>query len=585
MADTLVFYYIGDDEAYYKGLEAEFKKMTRASIEFRREFAEAETSIQSLVIEISKNSPACVFIDLSKLTQEYLHLARLLVRAKTQQKTLFVGLLDLLTPHEIAMESLVAGMHLSHFKSPEIFDVVYDVTKLLAPEQVGEHGFATAAFKETWKAGVFCKIGYVHAAGLHFETDFELNPGQILELNHGWLQKKTIPSKQIVVEKVTQANLYYHLKNAVDAEFKFVDELVKDEAATAEDNQDREEDRKELIRRHKKLFANWLQEQDSQEKIAKVLIVDREFHFFQNQKRVDKLPYHIRCVPYMVDVSRELVAICPQVIAVAMDDEGVSDAKNNFAFLESLISSIKKDLTQVDQPFIVVFNTAIPSNALAVQLGYQKLMSASNELSVEVLLRMAAVFDKKLHEAKLMSKNTKELQVFLKKSNKITVADFDIMIDVLKLSETDMVFTSPFNLPEGTNLRLRTPVPMVIQVQPLKAQGKLPEYIGYIHCLSESDKKELRRYVNSIFFRDHDAQVLGELTEFKKLNEAKQVEKVAQLKKAEEEKKKKEEAEAKKKAQDEENKKAKEQASVVAPADDAQNTPVNQPDPNAKTGS
>jgi hypothetical protein len=555
MAEALLFYYVGDDEAYYKALEAEFKKLSRVPITFKKIFAAEESRIQSLFIPIYEDHPDCVFLDFSKLTQEYLHLGRLLSRSKFEKKILFVGLLDLLTQQDVSMESLVAGMHLSHYKSPEIFDVVFDITKLLAPEQIGEHGFATATFKESWKAGVFCKIGYVHADGIHFETDYNLNPGQQLELHHSWKEKKIIPSRQIVVNNVTQTNLFYHFKYAVDAEFRFIDELVKDETASEESMADREEDRKELIRRSKKLFSNWLEEHetDSQQKIAKVLIIDKDFHFYQNQKRVDKLPYMIRCLPYMNDLPRELVEICPQVIAVALEDDGQEKTRNNFEFLERLVSSINKDLQKEDRPFIVVFNTSIPSKGLQHQLGYPQLMAASNELSVDVLLRMAALFEKKLADAKEAGAKKKDKQVFIKKTNPASVADFDVVIDVLKISETDIIFQSSSPLPEGTNLRLRTPVPMVIHTQPLKTQGKVPEFIGYIHCLSESDKKELRRYVNSVFFRDHDVQKMGELNEFKKLNEAKLNERMAaQKKKEDEENKKKEEAEKQKKQEEEE---------------------------------
>ena len=74
----------------------------------------------------------------------------------------------------------------------------------------------------------------------------------------------------------------------------------------------------------------------------------------------------------------------------------------------------------------------------------------------------------------------------------------------------------------------------LINLQPTKNQSKTPEYYGLIHCLGEAQKKELRRYVNSVFFRDHDAQINAEKDEFKKLNEAKLLEKQESIKQAEE---------------------------------------------------
>jgi hypothetical protein len=61
--------------------------------------------------------------------------------------------------------------------------------------------------------------------------------------------------------------------------------------------------------------------------------------------------------------------------------------------------------------------------------------------------------------------------------------------------------------------------------------------------MGEEQKKELRKFINLVFFRDHDAQVTAETEEFKKLNEAKLQEKQEALKKLQEEAQKKAEEE------------------------------------------
>jgi hypothetical protein len=81
---------------------------------------------------------------------------------------------------------------------------------------------------------------------------------------------------------------------------------------------------------------------------------------------------------------------------------------------------------------------------------------------------------------------------------------------------------------------------MFVNVTPsAKPSGKVPEFNGLIHSISEASKKDLRRFINSVFFREHDAQVSAEALEFKKLNEQKLQERIDAEKKA------KEEAEAK----------------------------------------
>lgn len=543
MSGQLFFYYVGEDEAYFRSLEAQFTDFGRLPITFNRIYESAESKIQSLFLTIVKNSPQCVFIDFSKCTQDYLHLARLLARIPKEERPLMVGLLDLLTPQEVLNESLVTGVELTHYKGSEVFDVAFDVLKLIRPEQGWQHGFATADLTEHWEAGIFCKIGYVHPTGLHIETDFPVEVGEILTLNHCWYEKKIIPSRMVKVTNVSTKNLFYHFKYAVDVEFLFADPLVIASDTSPEDIADREKDREERIRRSKKQFRGWFEDNlsDSQEKIAKVLVIDREFHFYQNQKRTDKYSYVIRCLPTLPldQIKDQFDRIKPQVIAVSLEEETGNPA-NDFAFLERLVEVIK-GYPANERPFLVLFNTPIPSKTLQDQLGYDQLMAASNELSVEVLLRMASVFERKLLDKRNFE--SAEIRVYLKKTNSASVADFLIPLQISKLSETDLFFQSDRPLPDGTNLRLRHPIPFVINAQPLKTLAKIPEYQGLIHCLDESQKKELRRFVNSIFFRDHDAQVLQETEEFKQLNQLKLQERLDALKAAEEAAAKAEEAE------------------------------------------
>lgn len=534
MSEKALILYIGEDEAYFKALEAEFSKLAPGALKFQKIFETSEPKIQSLFLKVKDLEPICILVDFSKLPLEYLHLARLISRTNTLRSTLTVGLLDNLTTPEIIAESLVTGMKLIHFKGPEVFDVVFDIAKLILPEKSSEHGFATAALSEVWEAGVLCKIGFVESECVHFETDFPLEVGESLRLAHSWQEKKIIPSRQVQVTSVTEENLYYQFKYAVGAKFNFIDEILPAEDSTEEDLVDREKDRQELIRRSKKQFKSWIEDNisSSQEKIAKVLVIDRDYHFYQDQKRTDKYSYLIRCQPYLEvsEIKDELRRVCPQVIAISLEEGEIPQPRSDFNFLERLLESVKA-LPKERWPFLVVFNTSLPSGALQKQLNYENIMSASNELSVEILLKMASIFEKKLLQQREKTTGSHDARVYLKKSNAASVGEILNPVTITKLSETDLTFQSEIEFKAGTNLRFKKPIPMVIHVLP----GKEKEYYGLIHCLGEAQKKELRKYVNSIFFRDHDAKVSSEADEFHKLNEAKRLEKLEQEKKAQEE--------------------------------------------------
>ncbi|WP_408096464.1 hypothetical protein ACJVC5_15600 [Peredibacter sp. HCB2-198] len=526
MAGNLLFYYFGDDEAYFKTLQGEMRLHCRLAYDLKKVYATDEKKIQSLFLTIYKTRPAGIFIDFSKNTQDYLHLARIIARTPLEHSMITVGLVDYLSPPEVLMESVATGVNLTHIKSAESFDVVFDVMSLISPGQMS-HGFATAGLKEDLEAGIPVKIGYIHNEGIHFETDYKLTKGSKIVLNHHWAQKKTVPSKTVTINNITSMNLFYQFKYAVDAEFMFIDEFLPpegmDEATIAEKKTERED----LIQYHHKLLSRWIDDNMSRsfEKRAKVLVVDGEFKFYQDQQRTDKHPYTIRCVPFLQDVGLELDRFQPQVIAFAIDKKEKDNPKNTQQALDHLVNAIKNKFSDIS-PFIIIFNSEFSSKQCQDNLQYANIMAVNGEMSVDLLVRMADIFEKKMASMPVTTPKKSERRVYIKKTNSASISEIMIPIKIVKLSESDMIFQTDIPLVVGSNLHLTTPVDMYVNVQLTKNQGKVPEYHGLIHCMGEDDKKELRRYVNSIFFRDHDAQVNAETEEFKKLNEAKLQEKL-----------------------------------------------------------
>ncbi len=530
MAGNLLFYYFGNDEAYFKALQGEFKKSSRSPVEIKRFFETEEAKIQGLFLKIFKDRPHGVFIDFSKHTQDYLHLARIIARTPLEQKLITVGLVDYLSPAEIINESIATGVDLCHIKSPETFDVVFDVQKLASGDSDSSaHGFATGSLKEEWEAGIPCKIGHVNLDGIHFETNYKLTKGSKIILEHYWLEKKIVPSKELFVKEVSSTDMFYQFKYNSDVDFLYVDEVVPFEGMTPEELDQKKTDREELVVYHKRLMKKWLEDNlsSSQEKKAKVLIVDRTFPFYSNQPRTDKYPYTLRSIPFFTDVALDIDRNRPQVIAYSLDANELSEKKNTLEDLMKLTNVLKTKYQDLD-PFIVVFNMETPSKELQEKLKYPKIMSYNAELSVEVLVRMADIFEKKMSHLSQLT-HDHQSKVFIKKNNSASVAHILIPLTIIKLSESDMIFQSDLPLEEGMNLHIRTPVDMYINIRPIKGQGKIPEYHGLIHSIGEIEKKELRRYVNTIFFRDHDAQVNAETDEFKRLNDAKLQEKLLKI--------------------------------------------------------
>jgi hypothetical protein len=526
MAEKLTFYYLGDDEAYLKNLQGAFKQYSKDSIEFHRFFETDEAKIQSLFVKIYKDKPTCVFLDFSQETQDYLHIARLISRTPIDSKILMVGLIDYLSPKATMKESTSTGVNLTFVKSTEAYDVVFDVLTLLQPAQKREHEFASAPLKETWAAGISCKVGYIHEKGLHIETDYVLNQGDKLNFHHDWIEQGIVPSEQMVVKGLSKKNLFYQFASNADLEFRYVDEYLAPEGTDEDVIFQKREERSEAVGVAKAKLADWIERNQSKslEKKARVLIIDQEFAFYKDQKRTDKHPYTIRCIADFTMLQDQLNRIDPQVIAIAV----TADNKNN---LKVLASNLKK--THGDHlPFLVLFNVPENSKEYQTLLEYPALMATENEIAVDVLVKMAEIFEKKMILAHQINA-TDSSKVFIKKTHDASFGEIMIDLEVTKISETDLFFKTHLDLESGMNLHLKFPVDMYVNVQLLKKDPKGNEYHGLIHCLGELEKKELRKFVNSVFFREHDATLQTQTDEFKKLNEKKLQEKLAEEEKLE----------------------------------------------------
>lgn len=525
MAANVLFYYFGDDEAYFRALQGEFGRHTRIPIKFRRFYDSSESKIQSFFFKIYQDAPAVVFIDFSKQTQDYLHLARLISRTPLEHKVVTVGLVDYLSPFEVLAESNATGVDFTHIKSPETFDVVFDVIKLMTPNEAGEHGFASIQLKDEWEAGVPAKVGYIHFGGIHVESNFQLDKGARFQIKHAW-QEKLVPSADVFVSNFSCENLYYHFNRSYDLDFLFIDEFVMTEGMTTEEIKSKQAEHEEQVKKHKKLLRKWIEDNLSRsfEKKGKMLVIDRELLFYKDQARSDKHPYIIRAIPYLNEVNAEMDRTRPQVIAYALEKPEVRNPRNHQQGLMALVEAIKikyKDLN----PFIIVFNSPISSKEMQEVLGYTNVMATGSELSVEVLVKMADLYEKK----RGVKIDPPADRVFLKKTDPSSIIEFKITVKVIKISETDVFFTCDRPLTPGMNIHLSKPVDMYVNVQPSKNQSDPPVFHGLIHCLGEVQKKELRRFVNSVFFREHDAALQVEAEDFKQLNDIKLQEKLAEV--------------------------------------------------------
>lgn len=527
MSDKRLIFYFGDDEAYFKAFQVELKKHFGELFAFKRYFANNPSQIQSLYHRVYEEHPILVLVDYSKFPNDYLRLARLLVRTNSSFSYEVIGLLDYQSTPQVVKESALTGTKLTHIKGAEIFDVVYGSMRLAKPKETKDHGFATAKTKDDVEVGIPCKISFVNEDSVHFETDLKLEQDEVVSLTNFWTDQKIMRSDKIAIKKVTSSDIYNNAHFAVDGSFFFLNrpDPVTDEFLYE-------------LNKTKKKFKGWITDNMSRSasKNVKILVIDRDLGMTLDQAPTDTYPYLMRSQPFLRDIQSELDKTRPNVIALVLEGRP-EDAPptlffNDSSVLKQIVHVVTKKLTNYS-PFIVIFKSATSNSKELQQVySYENILASTGELSIDFLLKMAEAFAKRVE----IPSET----LFFKKNNPAVYAEIKSNVVIRGLSENDMIFKCDRPLDPYTSLHFKFPVDMFVTIIPSdKVKGE--NYYGLIHMAGETEKQELRRHVNAVFFRDLENQKKAEKAEFERLNQKK-------LKEIQDELAKKQSAEATEKA-------------------------------------
>lgn len=520
--------YLGDDAAYFRVLSGEISRLKGGTpVKLEQLYEQTPGRIQGLLPRVLELKPKVIFVDFSKHTDDYVHLARLLTRTNTLNPFSIIGLHDYLSPPNQMRESVLTGVRMNHIKSAEVFDPAFAALVLLTPDKERRHGFASAEFEEKVIAQHLCKVGYVYPEGLHVETDLHLAPGTKLNLHHHWLEQKLMPAGLATVRSSTQEFLFYSFPYAADLSFDWTAPVTPHEGDSPERIRELEDERQHAEVKAKKAMKAWVDDNldRSQNKSVRVLVVDRPFSFYNDRERSDRYGYAIRCQPFLADVAKELGAQHPQVIAISLDPAPGAEGKeivgpvNDLELVRKVVAVAKQKFPQ-HLPYLIVFNLKEKtSKELQQQLDYTHCMAYAGELTPEVLLKMADLFAGKIKyvHAGPDSAHT----VFVKKSNPISIVGIDEEVKLLRLSESDAVLSSSRKLSPGMSLQFTTPFQGILTITAHPQHTKDDSYYALVNGIGEEEKKALRRYVNQLFFKDHDAEKRAELETFQQLNQAK----------------------------------------------------------------
>ncbi len=577
MSEINKIIYVGNDESYWKTIKTRYQnQFSTYKYEFIQFFFTEEKRIQQLIIDIINEDPHLIYIDFSKYTQEYLHLARLCRRVNHTRRIPLVGLHDNNTAQAVSMYAVNANVYNNHVKSGEVHDVVYDGINLLYPGINEKLDFAMAQASDETYAYEVVKISTISEDRIRFEASRDMAKDSRILMANFFSSTKVLHSNYFTIKEKGVSGLYYNENFWYQVEPLYINPIPKDPEASEELMRERENDRLAEIPNVQHKFKTWVYEnlERSSPKAVKMLIVDRLLNIYQNQPLSDRYNYVIRCQPYLREVEEEVKKMNPDIIFFQMDDERVENiVKQKKRLLNRGSSSVseeelKKDaveekklkkkseskeyteeelqavpVIQVEfkndettlkkiidlyrpegrkKPFFIIYNVpTADSKQLQGKYNYPNIIAQPGLIETEIAMQMAHKLDQRI-EAN--AKNLYENQVVLRKENPQTFAEIAFPIKIINICESEIWFQCNEQIALNTAIRVNEPIPMYLTIVPhndssTAAVGK-EGYRGLINCTSEEGKKEIRKHVNSIFFRELEAKKSADREEFDKVQKA-----------------------------------------------------------------
>jgi hypothetical protein len=176
----------------------------------------------------------------------------------------------------------------------------------------------------------------------------------------------------------------------------------------------------------------------------------------------------------------------PQIIFIDLSSDNTGDITDTINHINN---------TRDYDPILIILNSPSKTASFQKLFGYSNIISGSQKLSLDIL---KSFLDHFLSN----SEHLKEVQ-FFKPTAKLRSLNVYEDVNVLTLTEHEITFESELKIPLYTVLSLKLPVECFVTVVPSLYDlpgGKLNQYMGIIHSISEGNIETLRKFINQIIY-------------------------------------------------------------------------------------
>ena len=281
-------------------------------------------------------------------------------------------------------------------------------------------------------------------------------------------------------------------------------------------------DRQESLVQSKNKLAGWINQhkQYSSPKFLKALILDKTGCFYENRPLTDSYSFVFRNQPFLRDIKSELLKHKPQIVVFNLEQIAQEELEanadiayiyNNGATLQRLIRVVKEFKGEY-KPVLLIFNTIDKdTETLQKTFNYESIIAVKEQMDIDLTMKMCAMLQQKIMPT---IPEIGPLDMYLDKNSDVSYCEIEDEIVLRGCSETDLYFDCEHDLAENSVIRVSLPVPMYVTIKPAPDHTKVDsQFYGIIHGIGETERQELRKFINTIFFRDKQREKEAEADE------------------------------------------------------------------------
>jgi hypothetical protein len=532
--------YIGKDKSYQENLKKALIKVIGSNF-ILTIYDNNSFDPHLLFREISQSNIEVIYIDFNFNLNKCIKLAKYLRRDNKAKLLSTVSLHDYLASTEEILQAEYSGIRLLHIKSGEISDVVYDALIMLENYNFNELPYKIAKLDDSAYFTQSLRLAKINSSLFQVESSSPLVENEIIEIVNAPF-KMFNEATYFQVTKIRDFDLYYDSRFSIDLVPLFapweIEEIYLEDSPVPSDLKEEPAGAFDILKRNKKVLNRWISTQENKKHIikkTKIIVYDSSLHILETtSKDLSSYPFsitiHTRPNSEFLQIKRKMPHLVVYVLNQSPDkneDQEKDQLENDEACEQSVdvLKDFEDQETQVIldmirfiktienyNPIIIIFHTKEKSSFYKEKMQYDKVISYKENPNMEIIEKFASKLDNTILSVKgdhifFSSSSPQEASIKIKR---------DMIIK--GINESEVYFTTPHQLPLYTLVKFYYPLKFLVTLIPNNKSSD-PQlgncYKGLIHFIEEDQKKELRHFVNEVFFREKEAKKKEEIEQFK----------------------------------------------------------------------